>query len=73
MESIYIEHPMCCAGENTVIKDAIVDSNAAVGRNVRITNSTGVKETDQSQSGYVIQDGITVVLKGAVIPDNAQF
>lgn len=61
------------AGENTVIKDAIVDNNAAVGRNVRITNAAGVTETDQSQSGYVIQDGITVVLKGAVIPDNAQL
>ena len=56
-----------------MIKDAIVDNNAAVGRNVRITNAAGVTETDQSQSGYVIQDGITVVLKGAVIPDNAQL
>ena len=61
------------AGENTVIQNAIVDCNAAVGRNVRITNDKGIKETDQSQSGYVIQDGITVILKGAVIPDNAKF
>lgn len=61
------------AGEGTVIKNAIVDSNAAVGRNVRITNAAGVTETDQSQAGYVIQDGITVILKGAVIADNIKI
>ncbi len=61
------------AGENTIIKDAIVDSNAAVGRNVKIVNAAGVTEADQSQSGYVIQDGITVILKGAVIPDDTRI
>jgi len=56
-----------------VIKGAIIDSNAAIGRNVRITNAAGVVEGDNSQAGYVIQDGITVVLKGAIIADNAKF
>jgi glucose-1-phosphate adenylyltransferase len=60
-------------GENTVIKNAVVDSNAAIGRNVRITNAAGVVEGDNSQAGYVIQDGITVVLKGAIIADNAKI
>ena len=50
-----------------------MDSDAAIGRNVRIINSADVKEGDHSQAGYVIQDGIVVVLKGAVIPDNAKI
>ncbi len=56
-----------------MIKNAVVDSNAAIGRNVRITNAAGVVEGDNSQAGYVIQDGITVVLKGAIIADNAKI
>jgi glucose-1-phosphate adenylyltransferase len=64
---------MLGAGEGAVIKGAIVDSNAAIGRNVRITNAAGVVEGDNSQAGYVIQDGITVILKGAIIADNAKF
>lgn len=56
-----------------MIRGAIVDSDAAIGRNVRILNSADVKEGDHSQAGYVIQDGIIVVLKGAVIPDNAKI
>ena len=62
-----------CAGEGSVIKNAVVDSNAAVGRNVRITNEAGVKEADHSQGGYVIQDGIVVILKGAIIADNTRI
>ncbi len=61
------------AGENTEIKGAIVDRNAAIGRNVRITNAAGVIEGDNSQAGYMIQDGITVVLKDAIIADNLKF
>jgi glucose-1-phosphate adenylyltransferase len=56
-------------GENTYIKGAIVDDNASVGSNVRIENKEGVKESDRTSQGYVIQDGIPVVLKGAIIPD----
>ena len=56
-----------------MIRGTIVDSDAAIGRNVRILNSADVKEGDHSQAGYVIQDGIIVVLKGAVIPDNAKI
>ena len=52
---------------------AIIDSNAAIGRNVRITNETGVIEADRSKDGYMITDGIVVVLKGAVIPDGTKI
>ena len=63
----------CGTGEGTVIRGAVVDNNAAVGANVRITNSADVREADHSQAGYVIQDGIVVVLKGAIIPNNARI
>ena len=59
----------CCAGENSVIKRAIIDDNASVGRDVQIINKDGVDEADHTQEGYVIQHGIVVVLKGAIIPD----
>ena len=62
-----------CAGDNAYIKGAIIDDNAAIGRNVRITNAAGVKEADRTQEGYAIQDGIVVVLRGATIPDSTQI
>ena len=61
------------AGDNTIIHTAIIDSNAAIGRNVRITNETGVIEADRSEDGYMVTDGIVVVLKGAVIKDNTKI
>jgi glucose-1-phosphate adenylyltransferase len=54
-------------GENTIIRKAVVDRNVSLGRNVRILNEAGVKEG--SRDGFVISDGIVVVMKDAVIPD----
>ena len=54
-------------GEGTLIEDAIVDKNARIGRNVRITNKGGAAEADGP--GWAIRDGIVVVTKNAVIPD----
>lgn len=52
-----------------MIKRAIIDDNASVGRNCQIVNKEGVEEADHTKEGYVIQHGIVVVLKGAIIPD----
>ena len=54
-------------GEGSLIQDAIVDKNARVGRNVRITNKQGVQ--DSEGPGWAIRDGIVIVTKNAVIPD----
>jgi glucose-1-phosphate adenylyltransferase len=54
-------------GEGSLIQDAIVDLNARIGRNVRITNKDGVKEFEGDN--YVIREGIVVIPKDAVIPD----
>ncbi|CAK9318615.1 unnamed protein product [Citrullus colocynthis] len=56
-------------GENTKIKDCIIDKNARIGKNVVIANSEGVQEADRSSEGFYIRSGITIILKNAVIED----
>jgi glucose-1-phosphate adenylyltransferase len=57
-------------GANTTIRKAIVDKNARIGRNVQIINKDGVVEGSRESLGFVIQNGIVVVIKNATIPDN---
>ncbi|WCJ23701.1 Glucose-1-phosphate adenylyltransferase large subunit 1 chloroplastic [Euphorbia peplus] len=56
-------------GENTRIKECIIDKNARIGKNVVFANSEGIKEADRSSEGFYIRSGITVVLKNATIKD----
>ncbi|KAF8690557.1 hypothetical protein HU200_040920 [Digitaria exilis] len=56
-------------GENTKIRNCIIDKNARIGKNVVIMNSDNVQEADRPAEGFYIRSGITVVLKNAVIPD----
>jgi glucose-1-phosphate adenylyltransferase len=55
-------------GAGTVIENAIVDKNARIGKNVQITNADNVQ--DASGEGWVIREGIVMITKDAVIPDN---
>lgn len=55
-------------GENTVIRNAIIDKNARIGRNCHIYNKDSVERLDGEN--YYIRDGIVIVPKNAVIPDN---
>lgn len=54
-------------GPGTVIENAIVDLNARIGKNVKITNAANVQ--DAEGENYVIRDGIVVIPKEAVLPD----
>lgn len=56
-------------GVNTIIRRAIVDKNARIGRNVQIVNKDGIEESNREGLGFVIQNGIVVVIKNATIPD----
>jgi glucose-1-phosphate adenylyltransferase len=56
-------------GENSVVRKAIIDRNAHIGANVRLTNDAGVTEGMREADGLVISSGIITVLKNAVIPD----
>lgn len=55
-------------GPGTVVENAIIDKNSRIGANVRILNEDGVQEADGD--GWVIRDGIVVVRRGGIIPDN---
>jgi len=63
------EHnPPLGIGENSVIKNAIVDKNVRIGRNVHLINKNGVQ--DGEFGDIVVKDGIIVIPKGAVIEDD---
>ncbi len=64
------KHPIGI-GKNTQITQAIIDHNARIGKNVVIRGSDRLRDRDGD--GYVIRDGIIVVLKDAVIPDGARI
>lgn len=54
-------------GDGTVIDNAILDKDAAVGANVRIANVDHVKNGEGKN--FVIRDGIVVIPKGAVVEE----
>lgn len=57
-------------GENSVIRRAIVDKNARIGKNVKIINKDGIEDANCEDKGYCINNGIVIVLKDATILDN---
>ena len=59
--------PPVGVGEGSLIRNAIVDLNVRIGRNVRIVNKDKLKEAEGPN--WVIRDGIVVIPKDAVIPD----
>jgi glucose-1-phosphate adenylyltransferase len=59
--------PTVGIGEGSLVEGAIVDKNARIGRNVRITAKPG--RPDGEGPGWVARDGIVVVPKNAVVPD----
>lgn len=63
----FSDAPPIGVGEGTLIENAIIDKNARIGRNVRITNEAGLREAEGP--GWVIREGIVLVGKNAVIED----
>jgi glucose-1-phosphate adenylyltransferase len=56
-------------GADTIVRRAIIDKNACIGRNVQIINKDRVEEAERENEGFYIRSGIIVVLKNALIPD----
>ena len=55
-------------GAGCVLRNCILDKNTTIGDGVQIINKEGVKEADRSaEEGYMVQDGIVVVLRGVEI------
>jgi glucose-1-phosphate adenylyltransferase len=55
-------------GENCFVNNAIVDKNCRIGNDVYINGGKHLE--DFSNELYAIKDGIVVIRKGALIPDN---
>jgi glucose-1-phosphate adenylyltransferase len=67
-ENRRLDRPPVGIGEDCLIERAIIDKNARIGRGVVIRSHEG--EPDQEEENYVIRDGIVVIPKNSVIPDN---
>jgi glucose-1-phosphate adenylyltransferase len=57
-------------GENSVIRNSIIDKNAHIGKNVKIINKNKIQHLDSENNGYCIRNGIIIIVKNAIIPDN---
>jgi len=56
-------------GADSMIRTAIIDKNARIGRKVQIINKDRVSEASREDQGFFIRSGIVVVMKNALIPD----
>ncbi len=57
-------------GKNALIRRAIIDKNARIGRDVKIVNNNSETENKENEDkGWYIRDGVVVILKNATIPD----
>ncbi|HLF13826.1 MAG TPA: glucose-1-phosphate adenylyltransferase [Bacteroidota bacterium] len=65
--------PAIGIGENSVIRNAIIDKNVRIGRNVSIVNKDNIDHAENEKGGYWIRNGIVVALKGAIIPDGTSI
>jgi len=54
-------------GSDSVIKKAIIDKNARIGRNVKLVNERGIEEEDGEN--HYIREGIILIPKNAVLKD----
>ena len=55
-------------GPGTRVEGAIIDKDCRIGRNAQIVNRHGVESTDETPCA-MIRDGVVVVPKDAVLPD----
>lgn len=58
-------------GENTIIKNAIIDENVRIGKNVYLTPDG--KPDGYEKDGLYIKDGILCITANTIIPDNTIF
>ncbi len=59
-------------GEGTMIRGAIIDKNARIGKGCRI-GVDKLNREDGDYDGYLIREGVIIILKGAIIPDGSSI
>ncbi|HHP7229285.1 MAG TPA: glucose-1-phosphate adenylyltransferase [Xenococcaceae cyanobacterium] len=57
-------------GAGTTLRQAIIDKNARIGRNVEIINKDRIQEAQKEDEGFYIRNGIVVIIKNTQIVDN---
>ena len=63
------DRPRAGVGERTIIRRAIVDKNARIGKDVKLLNESGIESVDGPDGMYYIRDRIIIVPKNGLIPD----
>ena len=61
--------PRVGVGERSIIRRAIVDKNARIGKDVKLLNEGGIENVDGPDGIYYIRDRIIIVPKNGLIPD----
>jgi len=69
-ENISSNIPHIGIGENSIIKNAIIDKNVRIGRNVQLVNKNNVETEDGLNGSYFIREGIIIIPKSAIVKDN---
>jgi glucose-1-phosphate adenylyltransferase len=69
-ENLRLGRPGLGVGSGSVIERAIIDKNARIGRNVKVTNERGAQESEEYPT-HVIRDGVVVIPKAAILKDGA--
>lgn len=69
--NLELGRPHIGIGTNSVIRRAIVDKNVRIGNNVKLINQHGVENMDDPNGCFYIREGIIIIPKGAIIPDNS--
>jgi glucose-1-phosphate adenylyltransferase len=61
--------PHMGVGSNSIVRRAIVDKNARIGKNVQLVNTHNVENADGEGGSFFIREGIIIVPKNAIVPD----
>jgi glucose-1-phosphate adenylyltransferase len=67
--NVEAKKPHIGIGQNSVVRNAIVDKNARIGKNVQLINQQNVENFDGEHGSFFIREGIIIVPKNAIIPD----
>lgn len=63
------KRPRLGIGEGSIIRRAIIDTNARIGSGVRLVNEAGIENADGEGGSYYIRDRIIIVPKNATVKD----
>ncbi|HYF49013.1 MAG TPA: sugar phosphate nucleotidyltransferase, partial [Planctomycetota bacterium] len=65
--------PRIGIGEDALIRNAIIDKDACIGRGVQLINRDNRREYDDPHERFYVRDGVIIVAKDAILPDGLVF